>query len=78
MMSAAEEQVIANAAQKEQSLNVQALVDKHTKDLKVRSEVFFVVVCFLLIICRGFFPVDVISKDEALLDVLSLTNWHNG
>ncbi|XP_014882643.1 centrosomal protein of 290 kDa-like, partial [Poecilia latipinna] len=38
MMSAAEQQVIANAAQKEQSLNVQMLVDKHTKDLKARVQ----------------------------------------
>ncbi|XP_034541944.1 centrosomal protein of 290 kDa isoform X2 [Notolabrus celidotus] len=35
MTSAAEQQVIANAAQKEESLNVQVLVDRHTKDLKV-------------------------------------------
>uniref|UniRef100_A0A087YBW2 Centrosomal protein 290 n=1 Tax=Poecilia formosa TaxID=48698 RepID=A0A087YBW2_POEFO len=38
MMSAAEQQVIANAAQKEQSLNVQMLVDKHTKDLKAQVQ----------------------------------------
>ncbi|XP_023204567.1 centrosomal protein of 290 kDa isoform X2 [Xiphophorus maculatus] len=38
MTSAAEQQVIANAAQKEQSLNVQVLVDKHTKDLKTRVQ----------------------------------------
>ncbi|XP_043979926.1 centrosomal protein of 290 kDa isoform X2 [Gambusia affinis] len=38
MTSAAEQQVIANAAQKEQSLNVQMLVDKHTKDLKTRVQ----------------------------------------
>uniref|UniRef100_A0A8C5E5P2 Centrosomal protein of 290kDa coiled-coil region domain-containing protein n=1 Tax=Gouania willdenowi TaxID=441366 RepID=A0A8C5E5P2_GOUWI len=36
MTSAAEQQVLASAAQKEESLNVQLLVDKHTKDLKVR------------------------------------------
>lgn len=36
MTSAAEQQVIASAAQKEESLNVQMLVDRHTKDLKVR------------------------------------------
>lgn len=35
MTSAAEQQVIASAAQKEESLNVQMLVDRHTKDLKV-------------------------------------------
>ncbi|XP_053283714.1 centrosomal protein of 290 kDa isoform X1 [Pleuronectes platessa] len=38
MTSAAEQQVIANAAQKEESLNVQMLIDKHTKDLKVRLQ----------------------------------------
>ncbi|XP_054889786.1 centrosomal protein of 290 kDa isoform X3 [Poeciliopsis prolifica] len=38
MTSAAEQQVIANAAQKEQSLNVQMMVDKHTKDLKARVQ----------------------------------------
>nr|XP_046251134.1 centrosomal protein of 290 kDa isoform X2 [Scatophagus argus] len=38
MMSAAEQQVIASAAQKEESLNVQMLVDRHTKDLKVRMQ----------------------------------------
>ncbi|XP_039663330.1 centrosomal protein of 290 kDa isoform X4 [Perca fluviatilis] len=38
MMSAAEQQVIASAAQKEESLNVQMLVDRHTKDLKVRVQ----------------------------------------
>uniref|UniRef100_A0A3Q1BJF5 Centrosomal protein of 290kDa coiled-coil region domain-containing protein n=1 Tax=Amphiprion ocellaris TaxID=80972 RepID=A0A3Q1BJF5_AMPOC len=37
MTSAAEEQVIASAAQKEENLNVQMLVDRHTKDLKVRK-----------------------------------------
>uniref|UniRef100_A0A6Q2YT91 Centrosomal protein of 290kDa coiled-coil region domain-containing protein n=1 Tax=Esox lucius TaxID=8010 RepID=A0A6Q2YT91_ESOLU len=35
MTSHAEQQIIANASQKEESLNVQLLVDKHTKDLKV-------------------------------------------
>lgn len=35
MTSAAEQQVLANAAQTEERLNVQKLVDKHTKDLKV-------------------------------------------
>ncbi|KAM4734687.1 centrosomal protein of 290 kDa isoform 8-T9 [Anableps anableps] len=38
MTSAAEQQVIASAAQKEESLNVQILVDKHTKDLKARVQ----------------------------------------
>ncbi|KAI3371006.1 hypothetical protein L3Q82_023650 [Scortum barcoo] len=38
MTSAAEQQVIASAAQKEESLNVQMLVDKHTKDLKARVQ----------------------------------------
>ncbi|CAJ1056113.1 centrosomal protein of 290 kDa isoform X1 [Xyrichtys novacula] len=38
MTSAAEQQVIASAAQREESLNVQTLVDKHTKDLKVRVQ----------------------------------------
>lgn len=36
MTSAAEQQVIVAAAQKEENLNVQMLVDKHTKELKVR------------------------------------------
>ncbi|XP_010767397.1 centrosomal protein of 290 kDa-like, partial [Notothenia coriiceps] len=35
MTSAAESQVIAGAAQREESLNVQMLVDRHTKDLKL-------------------------------------------
>uniref|UniRef100_A0AAQ5X7V3 Centrosomal protein of 290kDa coiled-coil region domain-containing protein n=1 Tax=Amphiprion ocellaris TaxID=80972 RepID=A0AAQ5X7V3_AMPOC len=38
MTSAAEEQVIASAAQKEENLNVQMLVDRHTKDLKTRVQ----------------------------------------
>ncbi|XP_041853732.1 centrosomal protein of 290 kDa isoform X2 [Melanotaenia boesemani] len=38
MTSAAEQQVIASAAQKEESLNVQTLVDRHTKDLKARVQ----------------------------------------
>nr|XP_019934441.1 PREDICTED: centrosomal protein of 290 kDa isoform X2 [Paralichthys olivaceus] len=38
MTSAAEHQVIASAAQKEESLNVQMLIDRHTKDLKVRVQ----------------------------------------
>ncbi|KAM9854835.1 centrosomal protein of 290 kDa [Aulostomus maculatus] len=38
MTSAAEQQVIASAAQKEESLNVQMLVDRQTKDLKVRVQ----------------------------------------
>ncbi|XP_028304273.1 centrosomal protein of 290 kDa isoform X2 [Gouania willdenowi] len=37
MTSAAEQQVLASAAQKEESLNVQLLVDKHTKDLKIQE-----------------------------------------
>ncbi|KAM9471253.1 centrosomal protein of 290 kDa isoform 2-T3 [Clarias gariepinus] len=36
MMSQAEQQVIANAAQKEEELNVQQIVDKQTKELKAR------------------------------------------
>lgn len=39
MTLAAEQQVIASAAQKEESLNVQMLIDRHTKDLKVRNRV---------------------------------------
>ncbi|KAE8296722.1 Centrosomal protein of 290 kDa [Larimichthys crocea] len=38
MTSAAEQQVIASAAQKEESLNVQMVVDRHTKDLKARVQ----------------------------------------
>ncbi|KAK9516253.1 hypothetical protein VZT92_024194 [Zoarces viviparus] len=38
MTAAAEQQVIANAAQKEESLNVQVLVDRHTKVLKVQVQ----------------------------------------
>ncbi|XP_051917159.1 centrosomal protein of 290 kDa-like isoform X5 [Hippocampus zosterae] len=38
MTSAAEQQVLANAAQTEERLNVQKLVDKHTKDLKARVQ----------------------------------------
>uniref|UniRef100_A0A7N6AA88 Centrosomal protein of 290kDa coiled-coil region domain-containing protein n=1 Tax=Anabas testudineus TaxID=64144 RepID=A0A7N6AA88_ANATE len=38
MTSAAEQQVIASAAQKEESLNVQMLIDRHTKELKGRVQ----------------------------------------
>ncbi|KAM6937006.1 centrosomal protein of 290 kDa [Xenentodon cancila] len=38
MTSAAEQQVMASAAQKEESLNVQILVDKRTKDLKAQIQ----------------------------------------
>ncbi|XP_068458715.1 centrosomal protein of 290 kDa [Clinocottus analis] len=38
MTAAAEQQVISGAAQKEESLNVQQLVDRHTKELKVRVQ----------------------------------------
>ncbi|XP_029379643.1 centrosomal protein of 290 kDa isoform X1 [Echeneis naucrates] len=38
MTSAAEQQVKASAAQKEESLNVQMLIDRHTKDLKGRLQ----------------------------------------
>ncbi|XP_068168662.1 centrosomal protein of 290 kDa isoform X7 [Antennarius striatus] len=38
MTSAAEQQVIAAAAQREEALNVQTLVDRHTRDLKVRVQ----------------------------------------
>ncbi|XP_030587745.1 centrosomal protein of 290 kDa [Archocentrus centrarchus] len=38
MTSAAEQQVIANAVQREESLNVQMLIDRQTKDLKVRMQ----------------------------------------
>lgn len=47
MTSAAEQQVIASAAQKEESLNVQMLIDRQTKDLKVRAHSHQnVIVCF--------------------------------
>lgn len=56
MTSAAEQQVIASAAQKEESLNVQMLIDRQTKDLKVRAHshqnvIISVLVCFLF--CVG-------------------------
>ncbi|KAM4572985.1 centrosomal protein of 290 kDa isoform 2-T2 [Odontesthes bonariensis] len=38
MTSAAEQQVVASAAQKEESLNVQLLVDRHTKDLRAQVQ----------------------------------------
>ncbi|RVE71322.1 hypothetical protein OJAV_G00050650 [Oryzias javanicus] len=38
MTSAAEQQVIASAAQKEESLNVQMLIDRHTKELKAQVQ----------------------------------------
>ncbi|CAB1322784.1 unnamed protein product [Coregonus sp. 'balchen'] len=38
MTSHAEQQIIANASHREDSLNVQLLVDKHTKDLKELNE----------------------------------------
>lgn len=41
MTAAAEQQVITSAAQKEETLNVQVLVDRHTRELKVGK-------CFLL------------------------------
>lgn len=39
MTAHAEQQIIANAIQKEESLNVQQIVDKRTKDLKVGTTV---------------------------------------
>lgn len=36
--SAAEQQVVVKTAQTEEKLNIQKLVDKHTKDLKVSSK----------------------------------------
>ncbi|XP_077568457.1 centrosomal protein of 290 kDa-like isoform X2 [Stigmatopora nigra] len=38
MTSAAEQQVLTNAAQTEERLNIQKLVDKHTKDLKAKVQ----------------------------------------
>ncbi|KAM8891642.1 centrosomal protein of 290 kDa isoform 2-T2 [Spinachia spinachia] len=38
MTAAAEQQVVAGAAQREESLNVQMLVDRHTKELKVQVQ----------------------------------------
>ncbi|XP_053742818.1 centrosomal protein of 290 kDa isoform X6 [Synchiropus splendidus] len=38
LTSAAEQQVITNAAQKEENLNIQMLIDRHTKDLKVQIQ----------------------------------------
>uniref|UniRef100_A0A8C2XPM7 Centrosomal protein 290 n=1 Tax=Cyclopterus lumpus TaxID=8103 RepID=A0A8C2XPM7_CYCLU len=38
MTAAAEQQVVAGAAQREESLNVQTLVDRHTRELKVRVQ----------------------------------------
>ncbi|KAI1888582.1 hypothetical protein AGOR_G00186650 [Albula goreensis] len=38
MTAQAELQIVANAAQREESLNVQNIVDKHTKDLRVRLQ----------------------------------------
>ena len=35
MTAMAEQQIISSAVQREESLNVQMLVDKHTKELKV-------------------------------------------
>lgn len=35
LTSQAEQQIIANAAQKEEALNVQQIVDKQTKELRV-------------------------------------------
>lgn len=37
MTSHAEQQIIANAAQKEESFNIQQIVDKQTKELKVSN-----------------------------------------
>lgn len=37
LTSQAEQQIIANGAQKEEALNVQQIVDKQTKDLKVNT-----------------------------------------
>jgi len=36
LTSQAEQQIIANAAQKEEALNVQQIVDKQTKELRVK------------------------------------------
>lgn len=38
MTALAEQQIISSAAQREESLNVQTLVDKHTKELKVSEK----------------------------------------
>ncbi|XP_039617716.1 centrosomal protein of 290 kDa-like isoform X1 [Polypterus senegalus] len=38
MTAHAEQQIITNAAQKEENLNIQQLVDKHTKDMKLRLD----------------------------------------
>ncbi|KAM9807665.1 centrosomal protein of 290 kDa [Neosynchiropus ocellatus] len=38
LTSAAEQQVITNAAQKEENLNMQMLIDRHTKDLNVQIQ----------------------------------------
>ncbi|CAL8376003.1 unnamed protein product [Arctogadus glacialis] len=38
MTALAEQQIISGAAQREESLNVQTLVDKHTKELKLRLQ----------------------------------------
>lgn len=51
MTAAAEQKVVAGAAQKEETLNVQMLLDKHTKDLKVgnpRRNNADVVCCYCL------------------------------
>lgn len=37
LTSQAEQQIISNAARKEETLNVQQIVDKQTKELKVRK-----------------------------------------
>lgn len=53
MTSAAEQQVIASAAQKEESLNVQMLIDRQTKDLKVRAHSHQNVFFFVFLFCVG-------------------------
>lgn len=51
MTSAAEQQVIASAAQKEESLNVQMLIDRQTKDLKVRAHSHQNVIVVVFLVC---------------------------
>lgn len=52
MTAAAEERIISATSQKEANLNVQQMVDRHTKELKVNVNTFINITKFLIITIR--------------------------
>lgn len=49
MTAAAEERIISATSQKEADLNVQQIVDRHTKELRVNMNAFINIKTFLII-----------------------------